>query len=153
MMGPIPPLLPPAHAQGPSLPMLFEGAVTLSGTPAPDGAMVTAKVGEEVRGTAMVSNGRYDGLTVNGASGETISFYLNNLVSSQTATIEDGKRGLPQVMDLAFTGTLAALTTTTAISGTETQTITTPIPEFAVAWLVMPAILGLALLLLRRTGR
>jgi len=150
MMGYMPQLLPLTHAQ-PSLPMLFEGAVTLNGAPAPDGALVIAKVGEEVRGTATVSNGRYDGLTVNGANGETISFYLNNLASNQTAIIEDGKRGLPQVLDLAFAGELAALTTMTTTSSATTVTVTTPIPEFVMSWVLIPVILGIALVMLRKT--
>lgn len=94
--------VPIVHAQPPGRPMLISGAVSLNGSPVPDGISVIAKVGSEVRGTTTTSASRYD-LMVNGTNGETISFYLNSLAGNQTAVFDNVSGGGILQMDLSFT--------------------------------------------------
>lgn len=125
---------PILHAQGPPpLPMLFTGNVTLNGAPAGDGLNVTALDNGLVVGSTLTSGGQYT-VQVCGQldqacnGGETISFKLNGqLTASQTATFDSSLRGIPQTLELTFTGTLQQITTTMTTSTTSSTTSSTTV--------------------------
>jgi len=136
--------------------MLISGSVTLNGSQAPDGLTVFAKVGAEVRGSSLVSNGHYD-LVVNGTNGETVNFYLNNLPSSQTVQFDNVSNGGVLLLDLSFAGTVSASTMSTSqtLVGTTVTTTSTEIPEYggAALPLALLAALMMAVIAMRRLKR
>ena len=82
------------RAQGlPPAPVLYSGAVTVAGAPAPRGLMITARIGEyESDPVTTTAGGRYSVLTVSPGNrtldGETITFHLNGSVqASETDTL------------------------------------------------------------------
>jgi len=109
--------------------MIVSGAVTLNGNPSPDGYNITAWDNGAVIGSTLTSGGNYSvavcgqaGQTCN--QGDTISFQLDQLTTSQTTTLN---RGFPATLNLAFTGTpnqQPQSVTTTQPSMTEAQTTT-----------------------------
>ncbi len=140
----------------PPIPVLYSGNVTLNGSPAPDGMNVTALDSGVVVGSSLTTGGQYAvqvcgqaGQTCN--DGDTISFNLNGqLTAGQTATFQSSQRGLPQSLDLTFTGTVQQMTT----SMTETMmTSSTSIPEFPAATLALLATLAVAVATLRKRSR
>ena len=117
--------------QPPGIPMIVSGQVTLNGSPASDGYNVTAWDNGAVVGSTLTSGGNYS-VTVCGLAGQTcnqgdtISFQLDQLTTSQTTSLN---RGFPVTLNLAFTGTpnqqpQQATATTTQPSMTEAQTVT-----------------------------
>ena len=116
----------------PGIPMIVSGTVTLNGNPSPDGYNITAWDNGAVVGSTLTSGGNYS-VSVCGVAGQmcnqgdTISFQLDQLTTSQTTTLN---RGFPATLNLAFTGTpnqQPQSVTTTQPSMTEAQTMTTTV--------------------------
>jgi len=113
--------------QPPGLPMIVSGQVTLNGNPAPDGYNITAWDNGAFVGSTLTSGGNFSvqvcgqsGQTCN--QGDTISFQLAQLTTSQTTTFS---RGFPANLNLDFTGTpnqQPQVVTTPQASVTEAQT-------------------------------
>ena len=84
-----------------------------------------------------------------------MSFMLNGqLTAAQTVAVDTSQRGIPQNQDLAFTGTLSAVTTTTPLTTTsEIMTTSTPVPEFPALALSLLAALGVAFATLYKKTR
>ena len=90
----------PAYADIPAMPHAFYGTLTISGSPAPVGTVVTAKVGGVQCGSITTTvAGQYGGsgafdpkLNVTGEieTGATIYFYANGSVASQTYAFSPG---------------------------------------------------------------
>jgi len=90
----------PAYADIPTLPHAFYGTLTIGGSPAPVGTVVTAKVGGVQCGSITTTVvGQYGGsgafdakLTVSGeiATGATIYFYAGGSVANETSTFSAG---------------------------------------------------------------
>lgn len=85
----------------PLLPSEFYGSVTIGGAPAPEGTLITASIGPEVRGSFITTSaGSYGGsetfdprLIVRGISGEngqTITFSVNGIPAAETAIYHPG---------------------------------------------------------------
>jgi len=95
----------------PPIPHAFYGAVTVDGAPAPAGAIVSAKINGETAGSYTTTvSGQYgslaerDYLAVSNASatdGDTITFYLYDISTGETATFEVG--GGPTQLNLSLT--------------------------------------------------
>lgn len=81
----------PALASAQSVPPhIFIGTVTVNGLNAPAGTTVTAMIGEDVRGTAVVgANGTYE-MQVAAGTGSEITFMVETLTANETATWEQG---------------------------------------------------------------
>ena len=79
----------PAQAQAPPpLPQIYSGAVTVGGQPAPDGATIVARIGDDYESEPVtVSGGMYAGLSVAvldaSLSGMTINFFLNDVAQAE----------------------------------------------------------------------
>lgn len=130
--------------QPPGIPLIVSGTVTLNGSPAPDGLNLTAWDGTEFVGSTTTSAGNYTvevcgtaGQTCSG--GDTISFELGGLTTSQTTTFSVG--GVV-TLNLAFTGTPTQAAVTTTPTTTTTSTTSTPIPEYGNILLVLLVTLG-----------
>jgi len=90
----------PAYADTPALPHAFYGTLTIEGSPAPIGTVVTAKVGGVQCGSITTTvAGQYGGsgafdpkLTVTGdiATGATISFFVGGIDTLQTYPFSPG---------------------------------------------------------------
>jgi len=90
----------PAHAAIPTLPHAFYGTLTVGGSAASVGTVVTAKVAEVQCGSITTTvEGQYGGsgafdakLTVSGeiATGATISFYVDDVDTTQTYAFSSG---------------------------------------------------------------
>ena len=82
----------PAIASAQSVPPhLFIGTATVNGLIAPSGTVITAMIGGEAKGSVKVgSNGTYTRLLVDSGTGSEISFVLDSLTASETATWEQG---------------------------------------------------------------
>jgi hypothetical protein len=82
----------PAIASAQSVPPhIFIGSATVNGMSAPSGTVITAMIGGDAKGSAKVgSNGEYGPLHVASGSGSEISFVLDTLTASETATWEQG---------------------------------------------------------------
>ena len=115
----------PALAAGPILPHAFYGTVAIGDHDAPVGSVVSAEVGGVDCGSYSIGvAGRYgnlderDYLTVQGdiANGDTITFYVNGVSTSQTATFEAG--GGPTRLDLTVPETVPSVATSAATSVT-----------------------------------
>ena len=150
----------------PPLPLVFSGAVTLNGSPAPDGLNVTAVDSGVVVGSAITSGGNYSLSACspqNCNSGDTLSFMLNGqLTAAETTTVNTADRGIPQTQDLTFTGTLtsaqatAQQTTapqTTIVTSVVTQVTSVATPEFPTVALSLLAALAVAFVLVRKKTR
>ncbi len=120
-----------AFAQAPpGIPMVVSGTVTLNGSPAPDGLNVTAWDGSQLVGATTISGGNYTvevcgtaGQTCSG--GDTISFQLDQLTSSQTTTFGSGTS---VTLNLSFTGTPTQAAQTTATTTTNATLGPPPVP-------------------------
>ena len=75
----------------PPWPYIYSGSVTVAGTPASDGAMVTAKIGSYTSVGVAVKDGRYVGLAVGGPDvtyvGKAITFYLDDIVVAEETDV------------------------------------------------------------------
>ncbi len=75
----------------PPWPHIYSGSVTVAGNPAPDGAMVTAKIGDYTSVGVGVKDGRYVGLAVGGPDvtyvGKTITFHLDDVVLAEETDV------------------------------------------------------------------
>ena len=82
----------PAIASAQSVPPhIFIGNATVNGLNAPSGTVITAMIGGESKGSVTVgSNGEYGALHVASGSGSEITFVLDSLTASETATWEQG---------------------------------------------------------------
>jgi hypothetical protein len=82
----------PAMASAQSVPPhIFIGTVTVNGLNAPAGTTVTAMIGEETKGTAVVgANGQYGPLQVAAGTGAEITFMVDALTAAETGTWEQG---------------------------------------------------------------
>ncbi len=90
----------PAYADIPAIPHAFYGTLTISGSPAPVGTVVTAKVGGVQCGSITTTvAGQYGGsgafdpkLNVTGEieTGATISFFVNGVDTGQTYAFSPG---------------------------------------------------------------
>ena len=145
-----------AFAQGPpGLPMVVSGSVTLNGTPAPDGQNLTAWDGGQFVGSTSTSYNATVGMTnytleVCGSAGQTctagdtISFELDGLTTSQTTTFCSAitpSCAAGVTLNLAFTGTIpAAASVSTAV------TTSTPVPEYGSTVLVLLVAVGIVAL-------
>jgi len=115
----------------PPIPWSVGGSVTLNGSPAADGYNVTAVDNGAVVGYSLTSGGNYSisiacgtpGITC--SSGDTISFQMGGLTASQTFALSSSNEGLPNTLNLTFTGTPAQAQQTTQAS--VTQVTTTPV--------------------------
>jgi len=113
----------------PGIPMIVSGTVTLNGSPSPDGYNITALDNGAVVGSTLTIGGNYSVAVCGQAGqscnqGDTISFQLDQLTTSQTTTLN---RGFPATLNLAFTGTpnqQPQSVTTAQPSMTEAQTTT-----------------------------
>jgi len=131
----------PAYADIPTLPHAFYGTLTISGSPAAVGTVVTAKVGGVECGSITTTvAGQYGGsgafdpkLTVSGeiATGATIYFYAGNSQANQTYAFSPGavtQLNLTVSDTIAPTVTIVALTpdptndNTPTFTGTATDT-------------------------------
>ena len=80
-----------ASAGSPEPPHIFIGSATVNGLSAPSGTVITAMIGGDAKGSVNVgSNGAYGPLHVNSGSGSEITFVLDSLTASETATWEQG---------------------------------------------------------------
>ena len=75
----------------PPWPMIYSGSVTVGGAPAPDGAILTAKIGDYTSVGIAIKNGGYAGLAVGGPDStylnKTITFHLDDtVVANETDT-------------------------------------------------------------------
>ena len=82
----------PAIASAQSVPPhIFIGNATVNGLNAPSGTVITAMIGGDAKGSVNVgSNGAYGPLHVASGSGSEITFQLDALTASETATWEQG---------------------------------------------------------------
>jgi hypothetical protein len=82
----------PAIASAQSVPPhIFIGSATVNGLNAPSGTVITAMIGGDAKGSVNVgSNGAYGPLHVASGSGSEITFVLDSLTASETATWEQG---------------------------------------------------------------
>ena len=84
----------PAHAQPPSIPHQLYGTVTVDGSQASAGTTVTINVnGTQVASTTADSSGRYGYnpvITISGANGAAVEFYVNGAKAQQTYTLSSG---------------------------------------------------------------
>ena len=81
----------------------FWGVVTVNGPSAPDGTNVVAKIGEEVRGSTTTIAGTYgvhSYFAVTGTSGDSISFYVNDIYAANHIFESKGT----DLLDLSVTG-------------------------------------------------
>jgi len=116
------------YAQAPpGIPMIITGVVTLNGSSSPDGYNITAWDNGAVVGSTLTSGGNYS-VQVCGQSGQscnpgdTISFQLDQLTTTQTTSFS---RGSAVNLNLDFTGTpnqQPLAVTTTQPTMTEAQT-------------------------------
>jgi len=107
-------LAPIAYAQPPPMPDSFYGTIEISGVDAPIGTVVTAKFGAEVCGTYTTTEaGIYGDLAISDYfavtreglhSGDTISFYINGVNTTQMASFVPG--GGPTELNLTLGDTL-----------------------------------------------
>lgn len=96
-----------AQAQGiPAAPYLFAGDASVAGNTAPDGMLVTARIGEYESEPSLIENGRYALLTVSPDLDDSrdlqnlpIHFYLDGVKASESVIYK--LAGLP-VIDLKF---------------------------------------------------
>jgi hypothetical protein len=134
--------------QVPELPMTIYGNVTLNGSPAPDGLNVTAWDNGRLVGSTTTSGGSYS-VVVCGVAGETcsagdtISFQLAQLTTSQTAAFNTSTGGV-LALNLAFTGTPVIAAATSATTATTASTTSTPISEYGNTVLVLLLTLAIA---------
>jgi hypothetical protein len=110
----------------PVLPHVFYGSVTIAGSPAPAGTVITAKIGEiECGSVQTVDAGRYSDpdeslgnrLIVTATSdqtGETITFYVNGVAAQETAIFTSG--GVT-ALDLSAAGESTPTPTATSTPG------------------------------------
>jgi len=95
----------------PPLPFGPWGAVTIDGSPAPDGAAVTAWIAGVQYGPAALTSAGYYSIEVpgddpdtpgkeGGANGEVIVFYVNGRRAAPTAIFQSGRPGPPGRLDL-----------------------------------------------------
>ena len=102
-------------AQGlPPTPVIYKGAVTVAGQPAPDGLNIYAQIDDYRSKSVQTDGGRYTFLTVSppapagfGARskyhGQTITFYLGGVQAAETATYNARAEHTPsQPLDLTF---------------------------------------------------
>jgi hypothetical protein len=134
----------PVYADIPTIPHAFYGTLTISGSPAPVGTVVTAKVGGVECGSITTTvAGQYGGsgafdpkLTVSGdiATGATIYFYAGSSQAAQTYAFSPGavtQLNLTVSDTIAPTVTIVALTpdptndNTPTFTGTATDTEST----------------------------
>ena len=75
----------------PPWPYIYSGSVTVAGSPAPDGAMVTARIGTYTSVGVKVKDGRYVGLAVGGPDvtfvNKTITFHLDDVVVAEETDV------------------------------------------------------------------
>ena len=88
----------------PPIPALYSGSATVSGTPVPDGLLITARVADYVSEPATVMDGRYEALAVSPPddtfAGKTVTFHLDGIQADQTDTFQSGRINLS--LDLTF---------------------------------------------------
>jgi hypothetical protein len=116
----------PAYADIPTIPHAFYGTLTISGSAAPVGTVVTAKVGGVQCGSITTTvAGQYGGsgavdakLTVSGeiATGATINFYAGGNVADQTYAFSPGAVTQLNLTVVPPPDTTAPLVTITALS-------------------------------------
>jgi len=124
----------PAYASIPTMPHPFYGTVTIGGSDAPVGTVVTAKVDDVQCGSiTTIVAGQYGGsgafdekLTVTGEieTGATIYFYANGSVASQTYAFSPGAD--PTELNLTVTPTDDTTPPSVTVSDIVTTTDTTP---------------------------
>lgn len=129
-------------AQVPS-PMVYRGAVTVAGSPAPDGYNIYARIEDYQSLPVQTEGGRYNILTVAppaparfGArspyTGKTINFYLDGVQATQTAEYAPRAHPLPQDLDLTFPNLPVPPTPTPTNTPIPTPTVpATPTPSVA----------------------
>jgi len=155
----------------PGIPMIISGAVTLNGTPSPDGYNITAWDNGAVVGSTLTSGGNYSvqvcgqsGQSCN--SGDTINFQLDQLTTTQTTTFSRGSAanlnldfsGTPNQQPQAVTTTQPTMTeaqnsnqTTTAV--TAVTGVTTPEYQNQLAVLLVVVLMTLGVMtIMRRTS-
>ncbi|WP_292727622.1 hypothetical protein [Methanoculleus sp.] len=86
----------------PALPHVFYGGVTIAGSPAPAGTVITATIGGTECGSVQTTNaGRYSSpdeslgnrlivMATSDQAGATITFYVNGVAAHETATFASG---------------------------------------------------------------
>jgi len=92
----------------PAWPICLNGNVTIDKNLAPDGTTILAKIDDEIRGTAIVKDGKYgqpayNRLIVNGNTkdeGKIIRFYIGSMAANETITWHSGD---VKPLDLSFT--------------------------------------------------
>ena len=124
-----------AEAQGvPPIPAIYSGFANGAGSPVPDGLIIVAKIGDYQSIGAVVSNGRYQGLTVapldSSLVNKEVTFNLDGVKADETEKFAPGK------IDLNFNLTFPSLpepTPTVTPVPTETPIPPTPTPTPLVA--------------------
>ncbi len=88
--------------------IIYFGSASVNGEPVPDGQAIIARVGDYESKPAIVTQGRYESLSVSASAsltGQTISFFLGDVPADQTDTYQD--RGIPIIktgFNLTFSG-------------------------------------------------
>ncbi|MYA62634.1 MAG: hypothetical protein F4X94_08700, partial [Dehalococcoidia bacterium] len=100
--------------------IIYFGSASVNGEPAPDGQPIIARVGDYESKPAIVTQGRYESLSVSASAsltGQTISFLLGDVPADQTDTYQP--HGIP-VIKTGFNLTFSSLP--------EPTPLPTPIP-------------------------
>lgn len=123
-------------AETPTLPCFFYGGVTINGSPAPAGTVITALIGGQTVGQiTTTSSGQYDQLMVSdGSEGATVTFYVNGVLAPQTGTFHAEQSVQVNLAVTVVTPTPTTTTTTPTPTPTVTPTPTpTPVPAPVIA--------------------